>query len=122
MRRSIRKRRAVILLEALIALALIGTAAVSLLALTASDTEAVRRLTARSDEINAASRFLDAVALWTREDLDRRLGTRPQGPYRLRILRPTPLVYTVELLDAATERPLLATAVYRPEVRVEILR
>lgn len=109
------KRRGVVLLEALIALALIGTVALSTLALSASDTDAVKRLLVRSDEISEASRFLELVALWTRDDLDRRLGTRPQGPYRLRILRPMRTVYTLELLDSKTERLMLATAVYRPE-------
>lgn len=115
MRHSNGRRQGVVLLEALIALALIGTAALSTLALSASDTDAVNRMLVRSDEASEASRFLELVALWTRDELDRRLGTRPQGPYRLRILRPTRAVYTLELLDGRTERLMLATAVYRPE-------
>ena len=110
------------LLEALVALALIATAALATLALTSADTEQVARVLARSQEISAASAFLEVAALWTRQDYDLRLGTRQQGPYLLRILRPTRTVYTLELLDGATERLLLSTAVYRPEADDAIVR
>ena len=115
MRLTFNNRTAVVLLEALIALALLGTAALALLSLSASDTRAVTRLIERSKEMNAASRFLDAVALWPREELDRRFGTRAQGAYLLRILRPSHNIYTLELLDKNSERPVLSTAVFRPD-------
>lgn len=116
MRTARSERRGVVLLEALVALALVGTAALATLALTAADSAQVGRTLSRSDEISAASAFLERVALWSRHDFDRRLGTRPQGPYLLRVMRPMTTVYTLELLDRSDERMLLSTAVYRPEV------
>ena len=109
-------RRGVMLLEALVALSLVGTAALATVALTAADSAHVARVLSRSAETHAASAFFEAVALWTRQEYDRRLGTRPQGPYLLRILRPMPTVYTLELLDGTSDRILLSTAVYRPEL------
>jgi hypothetical protein len=116
------ERCGVVLLEALVALALIATAALSVLALTASDSQHIARLIGRSKEISTASEFMEVVSIWTRTDLDQRLGSRPQGPYLLRILRPTPSVYTLELFDGETGRPLLSTATYRPEGSVESQR
>ena len=114
--RAARSRRCgVVLLEALVALALVGTAALATLALTAADTAQVARTLSRSAEISAASAFLENVALWSRQDFDHRLGSRRQGPYVLRIMRPMTTVYTIELLDRSDERLLLSTAVYRPE-------
>jgi hypothetical protein len=114
-----RKRPGVVLLEALVALALISTAALSMLALTATDSENIARLIARSREISAAGAFMEAASLWSRTELDQRLGSRQQGPYELRILRPAPSVYTLELFDSMTGQALLSTAVHRPEAPVE---
>lgn len=108
-------RSGVVLLEALIALTLVSVGAIATLSLSRADAESAARLLERSREIHAASDFLESVSLWTRGEFDARLGTRQQGPYLLRILRPQPTVYTLELLDDAHERRLLVTAVFRPE-------
>src|SRR6266699_2387326 len=55
---------------------------------------AVQRMHARESDQRLAARFITAVSLWPREDLDRHLGDRPQGPWRLRIDRPLRTVYT----------------------------
>jgi type II secretory pathway pseudopilin PulG len=65
-------------------------------------------------DMRAASAFLDAVALWPRADLDRHLGDRPEGAWRLRIDRQIPTLYLVMLTDSSGGRTLLQTAVYRP--------
>lgn len=69
-----------------------------------------------------ASAFLDAVVLWPREDLDRHLGERPEGPWVLRVDRPAPTLYAVTLLagpddsTATAGTLLLATSLFRPAV------
>ena len=102
------------LLEAIVALfvlAVAGTAALTLARESIAAVEHARDADRRTAE---ASDFLEAVSLWTREDLDRRLGDRPQGPWRLVIDRPRPELYTVLLADSL-HHPLLATALFRPD-------
>jgi hypothetical protein len=70
---------------------------------------------ARQAEVRTeqGSRFMDAVSLWTRADLDRRLGDRRQGPFILRLERPDPELYTAALADSATGHVLLSTSLFR---------
>ena len=75
--------------------------------------DTVRRAEAADADLRQASGFLDAVALWPRADLDRHLGDRPEGVWRLRIDRPIPTLYLVMLSDSTGARTLLHTALYR---------
>lgn len=68
----------------------------------------------REAEMLQADRLFDAVSLWSREDLDLRLGEREQGSYRLHIDRPLPTLYTVVVRDSL-DRELLRTSLFRPE-------
>jgi len=102
------------LLEVVVATVLLAVAG---LAVTASIAEAMRaadRARDADEEIRRADAFFHRVALWPREDLDRRLGDRPQGPWRLRIDRPDPHIYRVVLTDStAARREILRTALFR---------
>lgn len=107
--------RGVALLEALVALVLLGTAGSALVATLLETEAAAARAQATDRRLAAAHRFVQAVAFWSRAELDLRLGDRAQGPYRLRIGRVAPTVYTVVLADsAAPATPLVRTALYRP--------
>lgn len=107
-------RRGAVLLEVLAALTVLTIAGISAVSAVAQATHSAEQAIAAERRAREASRFLEAVALWTSEDLDRRLGERPQGPWRLRIDRTTPTLYTVTLADsAAPMRPLLRTVLYR---------
>ncbi|HEX6041739.1 hypothetical protein [Longimicrobium sp.] len=95
-----------------------GIAAVTLVSQSA---DAVRRARVADAEARDAGAFLHAVSLWTREDLDRRLGDRPQGEWRLIIQRPSPTLYEVVLTDSAATYEILRTSLFRPEpVRPEL--
>lgn len=115
MHSSRRARRGAALIEAIIALTILTTAALSLVALSAQGSRTIAQARAAETEMRRASAFMDVVTLWTRADLDRRLGTREQGPWKLRIDRPTPALYELTLLDSTETRELLRTSVYRPE-------
>ena len=80
----------------------------------AESVTAVRSAREADVEMRSATAFMEAVALWTRDDLDRRLGDRPQGPWRMTVGRPLPTLYTVALADSATRRILLRTSLFRP--------
>lgn len=110
-----RHDRGAALLEVLVALAILGTAGASLATGVREALAATERARRADAELREASALLDAVALWPREDLDRRLGERAQGAWRLTILRPAPAVYFVTLADSGGGREVLRTAIYRPE-------
>ncbi|MCU0635078.1 MAG: type II secretion system GspH family protein [Gemmatimonadaceae bacterium] len=103
------------LLESLVALALAGIASLALLGALREASHTLTLLEQRRTTLVAADRFLAAVSLWTREDLDRRLGARPQGPFILTIAAPTTALYEVQLSDAVTRLPLLSTTLYRSQ-------
>lgn len=110
-----RTRPGMTLLEVLIALAILGTAAMAVVGLASQSWHAVRSARDADRSPLEASAFLDAVALWPREDLDQRLGERVQHPWRLRIDRPLPTLYVVTLSDSSGRDTLLATSLFRVE-------
>jgi type II secretory pathway pseudopilin PulG len=108
-------RGGAVLLEALVALALLATLG-SAAAWTVSESiRAVSRVHEAEARVRLAARLLTAASLWPREDLDRHLGSRVQGSLRMRIDRPHVTLYDVSLMDGATGRVLLRTSLYRRE-------
>jgi hypothetical protein len=105
-----------VLLEVVVALIILATAGVAMTALSSQSIDSLRRARAAERETERASELLDAVALWPRSDLDRHLGDRPQGPWRLVVERLLPTLYIVTLTDSTGGRTLLSTALYRAEV------
>jgi type II secretory pathway pseudopilin PulG len=104
-----------VLLEAIVAIAILSVAGTAAVTVVSQSADAVRRAREADAEARGASAFLHAVSLWTREDLDRRLGDREQGPWRLMIQRPTPTLYEVVLTDSARTHEILRTSLFRPE-------
>lgn len=107
-------RHGAALLEAIVALTILATAGAAVVAIAAQSAHAVERAQIADADNRQASAFLDAVALWPREDLDRHLGVREQGPWLMAVDHPSPAVYAVTLADSAGGRVLLRTALYRP--------
>lgn len=108
-------RAGVVLLEVLLALFILATVAAASAALATETVRAWSVAATRERELRQASDFLEAVSLWTREDLDRRLGDRMQGAWRLSISRPSPTLYMIALSDSAGVQELLRTALFRSE-------
>ncbi len=109
------RRAGVLLLEVLVALALLGTAAASLTALALEAGRVTERARLAERDTRRASAFLDVVVLWTREDLNDRLGSRRQGAWILEAQRTAPSLYHLTLRDSAGRHALLSTSVYRPD-------
>lgn len=112
-----RGRRGALLLEAMVALVILAIAGTAAATLVSQSGDAVRRARVAEDEAREAGALLHAITLWTRDDLDRRLGERPQGVWRLRVQRPTQTLYEVVLVDSAATREILRTSLFRPEPR-----
>lgn len=107
--------RGAVLLEVLLALAVLGVAGSAALTLAVESGNAIRQVALADHELARASAFLDVVVLWPREELDQRLGERQQGQWRLTIQRPAATLYVVTLTDTTGRRGILRTAVHRPE-------
>jgi hypothetical protein len=110
-----RPRHGVVLLEAIVALTILTVAALASAAMVRQAVESVRRARGAERDLRKASAFMDAIALWPRADLDRHLGNRAEGPWRLEIDRPVSTLYLVVLTDSVSRRELVRTALYRSE-------
>lgn len=107
------RRRGAALLEAIVALAILAIAGIALLR-SAAESYHVMRLSAVAERrMLDASRLMEAATLWSRAEMDQRLGVRTQGDMRMRITRLLPELYQVELSDADDGRLLLATSLRR---------
>lgn len=113
-RRAPRRRAGAALLEAIVALAVFGTAGSAALVLVRDSARTVDHARVAESRVRDADAFMAAVSLWTREDLDRRLGDRAQGAWRLVLLRPEPNLYEVALRDTLTDVVVLSTVLHRP--------
>ena len=111
-----RPRRGVALLEAIVALTILTVAVLASVTMVRQGIDSVQRAEVAEAEVRRASAFMDAIALWPRADLDRHLGNRPEGPFRLAIDRPVPTLYLVALTDSSGRRELVRTALFRPEL------
>ena len=110
-----RRRDGVVLLEAIVALTILTVAALASVAMVRQGVDSVRRSREAELDVRQASAFMEAIMLWPRADLDRHLGNRAEGPWRLEVNRPIPTLYLVVLTDSMSRRELVRTALYRPE-------
>ena len=108
--------RGVVLLEVLVALAILSTAGLTLLELVADSLRAERGARERERALVVAARVLTALTLLKREDLDRRLGRHPIGELIADVERPEPTLYRIAITrPTSPDVEDLATVVYRPE-------
>jgi len=108
--------RGVALLEVLVALVILATAAIAFVELVDGGTRAVTQARKRERELADEDRLLSAYTLLARSALDRRLGTRDVGPYRVSVQRPEPTLYRLAMSRAeAPEIEDLVTVVFRQE-------
>jgi len=108
-----RARRGAILLEAIVAVTILAIAGLAGVAFVSDASASVQRARTRDRAVRDASAFMDAVSLWPRADLDRHLGSRPQGVWRLTVNRPTPTLYVLLIADSTGTDELLRTTVFR---------
>jgi type II secretory pathway pseudopilin PulG len=107
--------RGAALLETIVALAILATVATAGAWLASESLRAVSHVHQEEARVRSAERFLSAVSLWPREDLDRHMGWSLQGPWRLRVDRPRRFMYVVSLTDTLSGAVALGGAVFRGE-------
>jgi type II secretory pathway pseudopilin PulG len=100
-------------MEVVVALAILAIVGGGLFGVAAESMSRVENAGRRERDLLAANNLMSAVALWSREDLDRRLGERRQGPWILEIERVSARVYAARIRDTMTHELMLATALYR---------
>jgi type II secretory pathway pseudopilin PulG len=113
-----RARRGVALLEVIVGLTLFAIAGVALLVMLTQATDSVRTFDERDAEARAVSAQLDRVALWTRDQLEGRIGSTRLGDWVLHVAALTPTLYRVALADTASGALVLETSLYRPDTAV----
>jgi type II secretory pathway pseudopilin PulG len=116
-----RNESGAVLLEVIVALAILAIAGTSALLMASESARAVIHVREQGEALQAASAFMDAVALWPRADLDRRLGVRRQGDWRLRIDRPERRLYVVTLSDSDGVE-LIKTSLFRSDQDLTVSR
>ena len=109
------QRRGMVLLEVIVGLTILAVSATTMVELAGESLQAVARANDADTEMRRADAFLQAVALWPRADLDRHLGDRLEGPWGMRVDRPSPTLYTITLRDTLTGRAMLHTSLFRAE-------
>lgn len=107
------------LLEAVIAIAILAVAGTSAAWLAADSVRLVNRAHQTEATVLRAERLLDAVLLWPREDLDRHLGESTQGEFRLVVHRDSRRLYHAAVRDTVRQEVLLRTSLYRGDAESE---
>lgn len=111
-----RAERGVALLEVLIALAVLGAAALATVGALMQGAAAAGHSESTERRIEDESRLLSAVTLLTRDDLERRLGPRTAGAYSVEIARISPTLYRISVGSGGFRSPPdLVTLVTRAE-------
>jgi len=107
-------RGGAILLEAVLALAILGVIVSGAAWMASESLRALNHARTAEAEMRDANRLLTAVSLWPVDDLDRRLGSTVQGPWHLRIDRVSVHLYEVALLDPESgNHRLIGTTLFR---------
>jgi type II secretory pathway pseudopilin PulG len=114
-RRAQGTRRGIVLLECIVALTILGSSLAGMMLLLAESDRVAQRAEAVDARYERADAFMHNVALWTKEDLDRRLGEREQGEWRLIVQRGRPTLYGIVLIDGRTRELLVRSSLYREE-------
>lgn len=112
-RRANRHRRGAVLLEAIVALTILGAASVAMLALARQLSLSIDQAVTSEQQLREADRLMQAIVLWSRAEYMARLGVHAQGPWLLEIQRQDSLVFTLALSSPGQSAPTLRTMVHR---------
>jgi type II secretory pathway component PulJ len=106
-------RRAFTLLEVVVALTLLAATGLSLIALSAQTLHTLAGTAQRERELRRAVTVLTRVSVLPTSALTELAGRRPMEEFTLRLTMEHERVFAVELLDAAGQRSILRTHLFR---------
>ncbi|HEY4303835.1 MAG TPA: hypothetical protein VGM82_05180 [Gemmatimonadaceae bacterium] len=109
------RRRGTALIEALIALVLLGIAGTSVIMVVGQTHNTLRDALNTEQVIDSASAELDEMVLLTRSDLVRRIGWTVRDGFATHIEQITPSLYDVDVARAPGRLPFLRTTLYRSD-------
>lgn len=101
------------LIEAVVALTLLALVGLTGVELARAAADSGRLVADSESTFERASDLLGAVTLWSRRELDQRLGERVQGDWRLELQRIAPELYLATLRDSTGTVTILRTALFR---------
>lgn len=111
-----RNERGVVLLEVLVALAILGLAGIGLIETVGAGLRAERNARERETTLATEERLLAALTLLNRTELDQRIGRRRIGEFVVDVQRPEKTLYRIALSQQqAPAVEDLVTVVYRAE-------
>jgi type II secretory pathway pseudopilin PulG len=116
-RRRFGSRAGVALLEAVVALTVLGMVASSAAWMASELLATTTRAAAADQEMRKAANLLAAVSLWSDADLGRHLGRSAQGSFTLVITPRGRTLYDVALIDRTSNGVLATTTLYRSGAR-----
>ncbi len=112
----LRNNRGVVLLEVLVAVAILATAGIGLVELVGSGLRAERDARLRESTLATEERLLAALTLLNRKEFDQRIGRRRIGEFIVDVQRPERTLYRIALLQKESPQVEdLVTVVYRAE-------
>jgi hypothetical protein len=98
-----------------VALTVLIAGGLSVVTLLSAALQHERELAGRESVLRDADRVLATLSLYSRTDLDRRVGRHPAGRFWAEIRRPEPALYRLALFESDTGRTeILVTVVHRP--------
>jgi prepilin-type N-terminal cleavage/methylation domain-containing protein len=107
--------RGVVLLEVLVAIAILSMVGVSSMGFIAATLETEGRLADREAELASAEDVLATMALLSRRELDQRIGVREVAGFAVWVDRPEPSLFRVGVAPAThPAAEVVSTFVYRP--------
>lgn len=107
--------RGVLLLEVIVALILVGTTGLGMVAVLREAEGLDRRWRQHEEQLALAADLLTSLVLLDRRNLDRRIGRQEYGQLVASVQRPEPALYRLSVAPAnSPDRELLVTVVFRP--------
>lgn len=100
-----RDERGVALMEAMIALAILSLAGVSMVSFLTASLHDLAAMRQRERTLATAERVLTATTLLTRSDLNRRLGRRQLGEFYIDVQRPEQTLYRIAVTETSAPKP-----------------
>lgn len=111
---SFSSRTGTILLEVLVSMTILAFGCVVVLDATNQIVSSSLHVSATEAIVLDADQYMAAISLWSRDELDRHLGSHRRGIWVLDVQRPAAMLYDVSIMDSTASHEWIRTTLYRP--------